>query len=278
MDSEELYEGGGWYGVRGYFNWLETKTYKMHVRVLLSRYRAYTLCPECDGGRFQPATLNYRLVPVRRFAVGGQARQTASRRCPVTTCPQLAQLSVIGPRRSDGFAHAPRPTTRAREMLHKEITNRLRYLVAVGLGYLNLDRPTRTPLRRRDRTRQPDGPASARRWSTPSSSSTNPVSGCTRATWAGSSASWKTSATRGTPSLSSSTRKPSIRAADNLIDIGPGRGEAGGELVYRRPAHGTRQLRGVVDRRLPDGKKIDSAARQPAPGQKMAEDRRRPRT
>ncbi|MCX6927905.1 MAG: excinuclease ABC subunit A, partial [Verrucomicrobia bacterium] len=43
-----------WYGVKGYFRWLESKAYKMHVRVLLSRYRAYTPCPECHGKRFQP--------------------------------------------------------------------------------------------------------------------------------------------------------------------------------------------------------------------------------
>ena len=55
-------EDDRWYGVRGFFKWLESKTYKMHVRVLLSRYRAYTTCPTCNGGRFQPATLNYRIV------------------------------------------------------------------------------------------------------------------------------------------------------------------------------------------------------------------------
>ena len=38
-----------WYGVKGYFRWLESKAYKMHVRVLLSRYRAYTPCPDCRG-------------------------------------------------------------------------------------------------------------------------------------------------------------------------------------------------------------------------------------
>ena len=51
-----------WYGVRGFFRWLEGNTYKMHVRVLLSRYRAYTTCPSCRGGRFQPEALNYQLV------------------------------------------------------------------------------------------------------------------------------------------------------------------------------------------------------------------------
>ena len=50
-----------WYGVKGYFRWLESKAYKMHVRVLLSRYRAYTPCPDCGGKRFQPDTLLYRV-------------------------------------------------------------------------------------------------------------------------------------------------------------------------------------------------------------------------
>ena len=50
-----------WYGVKGYFRWLETKSYKMHVRVLLSRYRAYTTCPDCDGARLKPDALLYLL-------------------------------------------------------------------------------------------------------------------------------------------------------------------------------------------------------------------------
>ncbi|MGH9668420.1 MAG: excinuclease ABC subunit UvrA, partial [Bryobacteraceae bacterium] len=49
-----------WYGVKGYFRWLESKAYKMHVRVLLSRYRAYTPCPDCKGKRFQPEALLYK--------------------------------------------------------------------------------------------------------------------------------------------------------------------------------------------------------------------------
>ena len=49
-----------WYGVKGYFRWLESRAYKMHVRVLLSRYRVYKTCPDCHGARFQPETLLYR--------------------------------------------------------------------------------------------------------------------------------------------------------------------------------------------------------------------------
>ncbi len=57
IDGQEDY-----YGIRGFFQWLETKTYKMHVRVFLSRYRSYDACPDCRGTRFKPETLLYRLA------------------------------------------------------------------------------------------------------------------------------------------------------------------------------------------------------------------------
>src|SRR5207249_1405470 len=59
--SDEDYEHKRWYGVRGFFRWLESKTYKMHVRVLLSRYRAYVTCPKCNAGRYQPEALNHKI-------------------------------------------------------------------------------------------------------------------------------------------------------------------------------------------------------------------------
>ena len=75
--TEEDYENDRWYGVRGFFRWLESKTYKMHVRVLLSRYRAYVTCPGCSGGRYQPEALNYKIqscasVPVAHPAVASR--------------------------------------------------------------------------------------------------------------------------------------------------------------------------------------------------------------
>ena len=58
-----IIEGNGdFFGVQGFFNWLETKTYKMHIRVMLSKYRAYAPCPACDGTRFKPDALLYRLA------------------------------------------------------------------------------------------------------------------------------------------------------------------------------------------------------------------------
>ena len=52
---------GTWYGVRIFFKWLETKAYKMHIRVLLSKYRAYTPCVACGGARLKPDALAWRL-------------------------------------------------------------------------------------------------------------------------------------------------------------------------------------------------------------------------
>ncbi len=57
-----LVEGDGDFeGIRGFFEYLERKKYKLHVRVFLSRYRGYTLCPECQGGRLRREALNVRV-------------------------------------------------------------------------------------------------------------------------------------------------------------------------------------------------------------------------
>ncbi|HOI66613.1 MAG TPA: excinuclease ABC subunit A, partial [Thiomonas arsenitoxydans] len=56
---------GNWqkqfYGVRRYFDWLESRAYKMHVRVLLSKYRSYTACPTCQGARLKTEALLWRI-------------------------------------------------------------------------------------------------------------------------------------------------------------------------------------------------------------------------
>ena len=81
-----------------FFAWLETRAYKMHIRVLLSRYRAYTPCAACAGARLKTEALLWRIGSrgarrARRSAVGrpfrprgrgSGARQTAARRCPAS--------------------------------------------------------------------------------------------------------------------------------------------------------------------------------------------------
>mgnify|MGYP005988776733 CR=1 FL=1 len=124
-DTEEVWQAGGWYGVQGFFNWLETKAYKMHVRVFLSRYRSYTTCPTCRGRRLQPMALN--------FTVAGK------------TLPQLWQMPV-----GDLFKFVSEQVTEPADddsttrLVLNEIRARLGYLCDVGLSYLTLDRATRT--------------------------------------------------------------------------------------------------------------------------------------
>src|SRR5690554_5553341 len=50
-----------WYGAQRFFDWLESRAYKMHVRVLLSKYRSYTPCPACGGARLKPEATLWRL-------------------------------------------------------------------------------------------------------------------------------------------------------------------------------------------------------------------------
>jgi excinuclease ABC subunit A len=129
-----------WYGVKGYFRWLETKSYKMHVRVLLSRYRAYRTCPECGGRRLRPEALQYRL-PLRGL---GWSR---AREWPAGLT--LGDFYALPVRDAAALATALRERHAARAdaplaVALEEVTARLGYLVEVGLGYLTLDRPTRS--------------------------------------------------------------------------------------------------------------------------------------
>ena len=141
-----------WYGVKGYFRWLETKAYKMHVRVLLSRYRAYTPCPDCHGQRFQPEALRYRVDGVEFARRSGQPRPQKSGEPAPTAAPSslsLADVYELPIRDALAFVDAlgERARFRPRDPLGLvlgEVRSRLSYLEEVGLGYLTLDRPTRS--------------------------------------------------------------------------------------------------------------------------------------
>ncbi|MCX5881859.1 MAG: excinuclease ABC subunit UvrA [Deltaproteobacteria bacterium] len=112
-----------YYGVRGFFKWLETKTYKMPVRVFLSRYRSYTVCGTGDGTRFKPESLLYRL-----------AGRT------------IANVYALNVTEAASFFTAldMDATDNASRMIYDEVLSRLKFLQDVGLGYLTLDRQSRT--------------------------------------------------------------------------------------------------------------------------------------
>ncbi len=124
-----------WYGVRGYFRWLESKSYKMHVRVLLSRYRAYTVCPECHGLRLQPQSLLYSVDLQKPGHTAGQRLTLAG----------FYQLTVRDARSFIGTLLEAQPSALdGMRTALEEVASRLGYLYEVGLGYLSLDRPTRS--------------------------------------------------------------------------------------------------------------------------------------
>ena len=117
-----------WYGVKGFFRWLEKSTYKMHVRVFLARYRAYNPCPACDGQRLQPEALCWkwqgRTLPVLY-------------QLPVSELLNLLGQGSWGHGSSSGSAHSA-------DLAFDSIRTRLRYLAQVGLAYLTLDRQSKT--------------------------------------------------------------------------------------------------------------------------------------
>ena len=117
---------GTWYGVRHFFAWLETKSYKMHIRVLLSKYRAYTPCAACGTARLKPDALLWRLGTER------------------LSIHDLSLLPIDRVREFFAILKLPAPLDQASEILLGEIRTRLRYLADVGLGYLTLDRQSRT--------------------------------------------------------------------------------------------------------------------------------------
>ena len=144
-----------WYGSRRFFDWLETKSYKMHIRVLLSKYRAYNSCSACGGARLKTEGLLYRLgsqacadrvMPrgARFRPAGTDFSDEAFLALPGLTIHDVMLLPIE--RCSEFFEHVrlPAPLDEATDLLIGEIRTRLRYLVEVGLGYLTLDRQSRT--------------------------------------------------------------------------------------------------------------------------------------
>src|SRR5437764_10623147 len=200
----------------------------MHVRVLLSRYRAYVKCPSCNGGRYQPETLNYRIVAA---VYDRRGERSGALRAPLQlTLPQFAALAIS--EAHDFLTRIEMPSSDSTaEMLRNEICARLRYLCEVGVGYLTLDRSTRTlsggEVQRVNLTTclgaslvntlfVMDEPSVGLH--------PRDVGRLVRV--------MHTLRDKGNTLLVVEHEEQIIRAADNLIDIGPGRGEHGGELVW----------------------------------------------
>ena len=216
LSSEELWQNNRWYGVNGFFQWMEKRTYKMHIRVFLSRYRAYKPCETCKGGRFQPDTLNYRL-PLD----------------PPLSLPEIAATPVarLTPILRD-FPIAPENSGAL--MLRDQVVSRLGYLESVGLGYLTLDRTTKT---------LSGGEIERVNLTTCLGASLvntlfvmdEPSVGLHPRDVGKLLEIMKALRDKGNTLLVVEHEEAVIRSADHIIDLGPGRGQDGGELMFSGP-------------------------------------------
>ena len=127
IEGEEPHDEKHWWGVNDFFQWMESRSYKMHVRVMLSRYREYTTCTACNGSRLKPSALNWYLVTnTQKYNIH-----------------ELMLLPI-----SEVYEFILRFGEQCNEPEAKplldELLPRLKYVIDAGLGYLTLDRQSRT--------------------------------------------------------------------------------------------------------------------------------------
>jgi excinuclease ABC subunit A len=199
-------------GLRGFFAWLERRKYKMHLRVFLSRWRSYHPCPACGGSRLRPEALATRL--------GGL---------------NLAEISALKIRDAVAFFRELQLSEWERNvgrMMFDQVQARLGYLDAVGLGYLTLDRTLRTL----------SGGESQRVALTSALGSSlvnmlyvldEPSIGLHPADMDRLIAAVVSLRDRGNSVIVVEHEETMLRAADQVIEIGPGAGERGGEVIFQ---------------------------------------------
>ncbi len=209
-----LWNGDGVFpGINGFFKWVESQSYKIQYRVMLARYRGRTVCPRCHGHRLRPDAEYVKI---------------AGKSISELVDMQVADLALW----LDTIDDALSPTERdATDRIRTELRNRISYLVEVGLGYLTLSRASNS---------LSGGESQRINLATSLGSSLvgsmyildEPSIGLH---------------SRDTQRLISVLRKlrdlgntvivvehdeDIIRSADYLIDIGPGAGRLGGEIVF----------------------------------------------
>ena len=214
-DREWVWSGqGSFVNLLEFFEWLEGRTYKVHVRVLLARYRAYTLCPDCEGTRLRPEACAVRLEG--------------------KTLPELTALSVEQLR---AWLAARRWTPRQREVaghLLDELTERVEVLHRVGLDYLTLDRQART-LSGGETQRIHLAAALGSGLTSTLYVLDEPTIGLHPQDSERLLSLLRDLAARGNTVLVVEHDRTLIRGADHVIDLGPAAGEQGGRVVAEGP-------------------------------------------
>src|SRR5262245_15679179 len=201
-------------GIRGFFEELESYRYKLHVRVLLSRYRSQSTCPACEGARLKPAALAVRVDGLTIAEFSALTVEAAARR--------LRDLAV-----------SETEATVAREIL-KQLNGKLSFLLRVGLGYLTLARQARTlsggEAQRINLANQLGSQLVGTLYVLDEPS----IGLHARDT------SWLADLCRelaqaGNTVVVVEHDRGFIEAADHIVELGPGSGERGGEIVFSGP-------------------------------------------
>jgi excinuclease ABC subunit A len=205
-----------WYGIEGFFQWLESRTYRMHVRVFLSRYRSYRQCPDCGGSRLR--------AEARLFRVDGR------------TLPEVEALPVAEAERAFREWQVQGKDPASQQLLH-EIRGRLRFLVDVGLGYLTLGRQSRT-LSGGEAQRVTLATALGGSLTSTLYVLDEPSVGLHPRDAGRLSSVLRRLAEAGNAVVVVEHDPALIASADHVIDLGPGPGRKGGKVVYEGPLPG----------------------------------------
>lgn len=147
-----------WYGIGRFFEWLETKNYKMHVRVMLSRYRSYRTCTACGGARLRPEALSWRIgTKEDREAVLAEAPDAGICAQPVGSGLSREAYAALPGFNFHELMLMPAAVLKhflerlnaqkhdeAEALILGECLSRITFLCDVGLGYLTMNRQGRT--------------------------------------------------------------------------------------------------------------------------------------
>lgn len=198
-------------GLSGFFAWLERRKYKMHLRVFLSRWRSYRTCETCSGARLKPETLATK--------IGGRSIAEVSEMQVDEACRFFDELPL-----------EPREREISRIIL-EQIRSRLGFLEQVGLGYLTLQRTLRT---------LSGGEAQRVALTSALGSSLvnmlyvldEPTVGLHPADVERLVNTIQDLRDRGNTVVVVEHEEAMLRAADRLVEIGPGAGERGGRIMF----------------------------------------------
>jgi len=121
VQKRAIFQGKNkWRGVKGFFDWLETKKYKLHVRVFLAKFRGYAACPDCGGARLRQEARDVKIAK--------------------KSLPEIVEFSIKDAQKFFAELILSEEREKIAEKLLLEIRRRLKFLVEVGLDYLTLER------------------------------------------------------------------------------------------------------------------------------------------